>query len=52
MLFEQKEDKLSDTTIPMRSQKQLRQYKQESDELIRLVMRAESASEAIQQEEA
>jgi hypothetical protein len=52
MLFEQKQDRKMDQTIPMRKQRVERLEAQVNQELIRLALQATSASEAAQQEEA
>lgn len=50
MLFEQREDRKMDQTIPMRKQRVERLEAQVNQELIRLALQKGSATEAIQEE--
>lgn len=50
MLFEQKQDRKLDQTIPMRKQLVERLETQVNQELIRMALQSKSASEAIREE--
>jgi len=50
MLFEQRQDRKMDQTIPMRKQRVERLEEQVGQELIRLALQANSATEATREE--